>query len=70
MNSEVAFKVDGQRIRPENSEVHRLWCDNSKIKKLTGFLPEISIEEGLMKTINWFTEPENIKKYKVDLYNV
>ncbi len=48
----------------------RLWCDNSKIKKLTGFKPKYSIEEGLNQTINWFKKPENLKKYKANLYNV
>ncbi|MCL2247781.1 MAG: NAD-dependent 4,6-dehydratase LegB [Oscillospiraceae bacterium] len=70
MKSDVEFKVDNQRIRPANSEVHRLWCDNAKINELTGFVPEISIEEGLAKTIDWFSNPKNIEKYKVDLYNV
>lgn len=70
MGSDVRFVVDEQRIRPKNSEVFRLWCDNSKIKKLVGFEPEYSIEEGLKRTIDWFTKEENLKKYKVGIYNV
>lgn len=70
MNSDVEFILDEQRIRPKNSEVHRLWCDNTKIKELTGFTPEYSIRDGLQETINWFTNPENLKKYKADIYNV
>ena len=64
------FITDAQRMRPEKSEVFRLWCDNSKIKKLTGFSPKIDISGGLQKTIDWFTKPENLKKYKSDIYNV
>ena len=70
MGSDVHFITDAQRMRPEKSEVFRLWCDNSKIKKLTGFSPKIDISVGLQKTIDWFTKPENLKKYKSDIYNV
>ncbi len=70
MKSDVKFICDEQRIRPEKSEVFRLWCDNKKINELTGFKPEYSIEAGLKNTIDWFTNPKNLKKYKSDIYNV
>lgn len=70
MNSDVRFVTDEQRIRPENSEVFRLWCDNAKIRELTGFEPRFSIRAGLEKTVEWFTKPENLAKYKPGLYNV
>jgi NAD dependent epimerase/dehydratase len=70
MNSDVEFITDNQRIRPENSEVFRLWCDNTKIRELTGFEPKYSIQDGLKATIEWFTHPENLSKYKADIYNV
>ena len=70
MNSDVEFVTDEQRIRPEKSEVFRLWCDNSKIRDLTGFEPQYSIREGLKATIDWFTRPENLIKYKADIYNM
>lgn len=70
MHSDVRFLTDEQRIRPENSEVFRLWCDNSKIRDLTGFEPKYSIREGLEKTVEWFIKPENLAKYKPGLYNV
>jgi nucleoside-diphosphate-sugar epimerase len=70
MNSDVEFIVDKQRVRPEKSEVFRLWCDNTKIKILTGFEPEFNIRQGLKATIDWFTKPENLAKYKADIYNV
>jgi len=70
MNSDVEFITDEQRIRPEKSEVFRLWCDNSKIRDLTGFEPQYSIREGLKATIEWFTRPEHLIKYKADIYNV
>jgi NAD dependent epimerase/dehydratase len=70
MNSDVKFIVDDERIRPSKSEVFRLWCDNSKIEKLTGFKPKIDIREGLKRTIDWVIQPENLKKYKSEIYNV
>ncbi|WP_101758457.1 NAD-dependent 4,6-dehydratase LegB [Oceanicoccus sp. KOV_DT_Chl] len=70
MASDVKFITDEDRIRPGKSEVFRLWCDNSKIQEMTGFKPQNSIEDGLKKTIDWFVQPENLAKYKVDLYNV
>ena len=70
MNSNVNFVEDIQRLRPKNSEVFRLWGDNTKIKKLTGFTPQYSIEQGLMETIKWFCTPGNTQKYKADIYNI
>ena len=70
MNSDVKFIPDSERIRPGKSEVFRLWCDNSKIEKLTGFKPEVDIKEGLKRTIKWIMKPNNLKHYKSEIYNV
>lgn len=70
MGKDVTIISDAQRIRPENSEVFRLWCDNTKIRELTGFEPLHTIDTGLEKTINWFSEQSNLNKYKVSVYNV
>lgn len=70
MASKVDVVMEQQRLRPEKSEVLRLWCDNTKIKNLTGFLPMYSLRQGLEQTIAWFTEPANLKKYKAHIYNV
>lgn len=70
MASDVEFIVDQQRIRPDKSEVFRLWCDNSKIQQLTKFEPVFDIEKGLKETINWFVKSENLARYKHDIYNV
>jgi NAD dependent epimerase/dehydratase len=70
MDREVDFIVDEQRLRPKNSEVQRLCCDNTKIHALTGFQPQYSLEAGLRLSIDWFSKPENLKKYKADIYNV
>lgn len=70
MKSDVEFVTDDTRIRPEKSEVFRLWCDNTLIEKLTGFKPEYSIEKGLKLTVDWFLKSENLRKYKANIYNV
>lgn len=70
MKSDVKFIQDKSRLRPEKSEVNRLWCDNTKINKFTGFKPQYSFEQGLKETIDWFKNPDNLKKYKADIYNV
>jgi NAD dependent epimerase/dehydratase len=70
MSSDVEFLSETQRVRPEKSEVFRLWCDNSQIEKLTGFRPQVDIREGLKRTILWFTNKDNLNKYKSNIYNV
>ena len=70
MGSNVEFLTDEERLRPEKSEVFRLWCDNSKINSLTGFKPEFSIRDGLQTTIDWFSKAENLSRYKANIYNV
>ena len=69
MKSNVEYKTDQSRIRPSGSEVTRLVCDNSIIKSY-GYKPKFSFEQGLIETINWFSDDENLKKYKTNLYNV
>jgi NAD dependent epimerase/dehydratase len=70
MKSDVQFITEEKRLRPKKSEVLRLWCDNSKIKHLTNFEPDYSLEEGLLETINWFSEAKNLSQYKPNIYNV
>lgn len=60
--------ADPARQRPPNSEVDRLWCDNSKAKSLLGWAPAISFDQGLERTIEWISG--NLKKYKPDYYNI
>ncbi|MBU0681144.1 MAG: NAD-dependent 4,6-dehydratase LegB [Proteobacteria bacterium] len=70
MASDAEILSEQARIRPEKSEVFRLWCDNTKIHELTGFVPKYSIKEGLERTITWFSTPARLKKYKAHIYNV
>ncbi|KPK11538.1 MAG: NAD-dependent dehydratase [Acidithiobacillales bacterium SG8_45] len=70
MGADIEIKTDDIRVRPELSEVNRLWCDNQKIERITGFKPKTTLRQGLEKTIEWFTDSENLKLYKPDTYNV
>lgn len=68
IGKDVKIICDEERIRPEKSEVNRLWADNTKIKELTDWTPKYSIDEGLAETVAWIKE--NMKYYKPDIYNV
>jgi NAD dependent epimerase/dehydratase len=70
MHSQVEFVSEDARLRPGQSEVFRLWCDNQKIHQLTGYQAQVGLREGLTKTIEWFTQAHNLAKYKTGIYNV
>ena len=70
MSADVEWVVDPQRLRPSKSEVFRLCGDNTLITSLTSWRPQVSLEQGLMNTIEWFTDPVNLAKYKTEVYNV
>ena len=74
MGRDVEIQTETERLRPQRSEVERLWADNSKAERLLGWRPEYGGEEGfrrgLMRTVEWFSRPENLRTYKSDLYNI
>jgi len=70
MNIPVTFITENERIRPKNSEVFRLWGDNTLIKELTGFNPKYNIRSGLEETCKWFLDKKNLEKYKTQIYNL
>jgi NAD dependent epimerase/dehydratase len=74
MNATVEITSSEKRLRPENSEVERLWADNSKANELFGWQPTYSgrdgFKRGLEETIAWFTESDNLRSYKSDIYNL
>jgi len=70
MGKTVDIGRESERIRPEKSEVERLWADNSKAKRLFGWAPEYSLDRGLEETVAWFSTPGNMQFYKSDLYNI
>lgn len=70
MGTDAHVEESAERVRPSGSEVFRLWCDNQKLLKLTNFLPKVSLMKGLSTTIDWMSDPENLRQYKAHLYNV
>jgi dTDP-glucose 4,6-dehydratase len=74
MNARVEITSSKERLRPEKSEVERLWADNSKADKLFGWQPTYSGQDGfrrgLSETIAWFMQSENLRSYKSDIYNL
>jgi NAD dependent epimerase/dehydratase len=74
MGAEVAIETDQVRLRPDNSEVERIWADNAKALRLTGWQPAYAgrdgLRRGLGETIAWFREPAHLASYKSDSYNI
>jgi NAD dependent epimerase/dehydratase len=70
MHSEARIEVDPNRLRPQKSEVLRLRCNYQKLRDASGFQPQVSLREGLERTIDWFQNPKNLLRYKGSLYNV
>jgi NAD dependent epimerase/dehydratase len=70
INPKARIITDSVRLRPEKSEVFRLFGSNEKLKSYTDWEQEYSLEKGLKETIAWFSKIENLKQYKSDIYNV
>ena len=74
MNVNLTIETDEQRLRPDKSEVERLWADNQKAKNLLGWTPNYGGKEGfrrgLEETIEWFSNPQHLASYKTDVYNI
>ncbi len=74
MGVDVEIETDDVRLRPEKSEVERLWADNSKAADLLGWKPKYAgldgLKRGLSETAEWFCNPDNLRNYKSDIYNI
>ena len=74
MGAEIEIETEAARLRPEKSEVERLWADITKARELTGWLPQYGGREGfrrgLTETVEWFRDPANLARYKSELYNL
>ena len=74
MKTEIEILTDDQRLRPDKSEVERLWAENAKAHELIGWTPSYGglegFRRGLSETAAWFTDPANLARYKADQYNL
>jgi NAD dependent epimerase/dehydratase len=70
INPKARIITDQKRLRPAKSEVYRLFGSNEKLVQYTEWKQRYSLEKGLECTVKWFTEPQNLKTYKEDIYNV
>ncbi len=74
MRTEIEIATDEQRLRPEKSEVERLWASNDKALKLFGWQPNYGglngLRRGLLETVDWFRDPTHLSSYRSDIYNV
>ena len=72
MNTEVEISTDEMRLRPESSEVNRLYGDNSRLRELTGWQPAYGglegFRRGLATTAEWFSDPFNLARYRPGSY--
>lgn len=68
MNVRLPLREDSRRLRPKKSEVFKLLCDNRKARRLAGWRPRVTLEEGLARTIAYVRAHPG--RYKADLYNV
>ena len=64
------IEIGEERKRPEKSEVFRLLGSAEKLKKLTGWQPAHSLQQGLEKTIAWYSNSGNRSSFKTDIYNI
>jgi len=69
INPGAGIEVEEKRQRPDKSEVERLLGSNEKIRRLTGWAPRYSLEQGLSETISWF-KAGNLSRYKPQIYNI
>lgn len=70
INPNAKIVSDSIRLRPEKSEVFRLFGSNEKLKSFTNWDQKYSLDEGLAETVEWFSKMENLQQYKSDIYNV
>lgn len=73
---ELPLRIESEavRFRPQHSEVERLWADNRKARELLNWAPRYAgrdgLRRGIQETVAWFSNPENARGYKADIYNI
>ncbi len=74
MGAEIEVVCDAQRLRPEKSEVERLWAANDKALRVLNWRPQYAgrdgFRRGLEETVRWFADPKHLRGYRSDIYNL
>ena len=70
INPGASIEQDDERLRPQKSEVFRLYGSNEKLRQHTDWNPRFTLKDGLSETVAWFRKPENLRQYKSKIYNV
>lgn len=74
MGVPLEIESDTVRLRPQSSEVERLWADNRKARDRLNWIPHYAgrdgLRRGLQETVSWFMNPENARGYKADAYSI
>ena len=74
MGVDILISTDESRMRPHNSEVNRLFGDNSMLRNLTNWKPAFGgidgFRNGLSRTIQWFQNPDNLNQYAINKYMI
>ncbi len=68
INPNAKVICEEERLRPEKSEVNRLLGSNQKIRELTDWAPQYTLQQGIRETIEWIKK--NRAVYKTDIYNI
>jgi NDP-hexose 4,6-dehydratase len=69
MGVDADITEDPKRLRPKDSEVMRLVCDATKLRERTDWRPRYTRDEGLAETIEWFRNPANLARFKLNEYH-
>lgn len=74
MGQSINIVCDEERLRPNSSEVERLWASNEKARRFLDWSPEFAgrngLKQGIEKTVEWFTDLDNVRMYKAGIYNI
>jgi nucleoside-diphosphate-sugar epimerase len=74
MGREIEISCDNERLRPGSSEVERLWSSDDKARRLVGWEPvhggSDGFRKGIEETVEWYSDHDNLARYKPDIYNV
>ena len=74
MGVKIDIVGEVQRLRPDKSEVERLYACNDKARRVLSWTPSFGglegLRRGLNETVAWFRNPEHLRLYKPEIFNL